>query len=136
MVTKWGMSEKLGTLSYMEEEGEVFLGRSVTQHKNVSDDTAHLIDAEVRAIIDRNYERARTLLVENMDILHSMSEALLKYETIDLPQIDNLMARREPGEPKGWGEDQNPPQSGGGVASGESSKEAPVKPVGDAASQH
>jgi cell division protease FtsH len=139
MVTKWGMSEKLGALSYMEEEGEVFLGRSVTQHKNVSDDTAHLIDAEVRAIIDRNYERARTILVENMDILHSMSEALLKYETIDLPQIDNLMARREPGEPKGWGEDgQNPPQSGGGVASGtgEASKEPPAKSVGDAASQH
>ncbi|OYY73823.1 MAG: ATP-dependent metalloprotease [Gammaproteobacteria bacterium 28-57-27] len=139
MVTKWGMSEKLGTLSYMEEEGEVFLGRSVTQHKNVSDETAHLIDAEVRAIIDRNYERARTILVENMDILHSMSEALLKYETIDLPQIDNLMARREPGEPKGWGEDgNNPPQSGGGVTpgTGETPKDAPVKPLSDAASQH
>ncbi len=139
MVTKWGMSEKLGTLSYMEEEGEVFLGRSVTQHKNVSDETAHLIDAEVRAIIDRNYERARTILVENMDILHAMSEALLKYETIDLPQIDNLMARREPGEPKGWNEDgNNPPQSGEGVASGagEAPKDAPTAAVGDAASQH
>ncbi len=139
MVTKWGMSEKLGTLSYMEEEGEVFLGRSVTQHKNVSDETAHLIDAEVRTIIDRNYERARTILVENMDILHAMSEALLKYETIDLPQIDNLMARREPGEPKGWNEDgNNPPQSGGGVTSGtgEASKDAPAAAVGDAASQH
>ncbi|MGD9888108.1 MAG: ATP-dependent zinc metalloprotease FtsH [Halothiobacillaceae bacterium] len=139
MVTKWGMSEKLGTLSYMEEEGEVFLGRSVTQHKNVSDETAHLIDAEVRAIIDRNYERARSILVENMDILHSMSNALLKYETIDLQQIDNLMARREPGEPKGWVEDsQNPPQSGGGVSSGanEPTKDVPAKSVGDAASQH
>ncbi len=140
MVTKWGMSEKLGTLSYMEEEGEVFLGRSVTQHKNVSDETAHLIDAEVRAIIDRNYERARQILVDNMDILHAMSEALLKYETIDVAQIANLMARREPGEPQGWHEDgQNPPSGGSGVGPSEPAKSDASDAqsvVGDAASQH
>jgi cell division protease FtsH len=139
MVTKWGMSDRLGALSYMEEEGEVFLGRSVTQHKNVSDETAHVIDAEIRAVIDRNYQRARTILVENMDILHAMSEALLKYETIDVAQIDNLMARREPGEPKGWNEDgQNPPQAGGGVSAGsvDVSKEPASKPVSDPAGQH
>jgi cell division protease FtsH len=133
------MSDRLGALSYMEEEGEVFLGRSVTQHKNVSDETAHVIDAEIRAVIDRNYQRARTILVENMDILHAMSEALLKYETIDVAQIDNLMARREPGEPKGWNEDgQNPPQAGGGVSAGsvDVSKEPASKPVSDPAGQH
>ncbi|MEF3192724.1 MAG: ATP-dependent zinc metalloprotease FtsH [Halothiobacillaceae bacterium] len=117
MVTRWGMSERLGTLAYSEEEGEVFLGRSVTQHKNISDDTAHVIDEEIRAIIDRNYERARNILIENMDILHAMAKALLKYETIDSEQIDKLMARQDPGEPKGWTEHErrNPPQDGGGA---------------------
>ncbi len=137
MVTKWGMSDKLGALAYSEEEGEVFLGRSVTQHKNISDDTAHVIDEEIRAIIDRNYERTRTILVENMDILHAMSEALLKYETIDAAQIDNLMARREPGEPKGWGEDDrgNPPQAGGDLPASTGEGESP-RPLGGPASQH
>jgi cell division protease FtsH len=83
MVTQWGLSEKLGPLLYAEEEGEVFLGRTVTQHKNVSDETARLIDKEVRAVIDRNYDRAKKILQDNMDILHSMKDALMKYETID-----------------------------------------------------
>ena len=87
MVTKWGLSPKLGPLVYSEEEGEVFLGHSVTQHKVVSDETAHLIDEEVRNIIDRNYERAHTILTENMDKLRLMAEALIKYETIDQDQI-------------------------------------------------
>ncbi|MFZ5467503.1 MAG: ATP-dependent zinc metalloprotease FtsH [Pseudomonadota bacterium] len=140
MVTKWGMSEKLGTLAYSEEEGEVFLGRSVTQHKNISEGTARVIDEEIRAVIDRNYERSRTILVENMDILHAMSEALLKYETIDSDQIDKLMARLDPGEPKGWTESDRgaPPQDGGGAVA--VTDEAGAKPrdgsIGGPAEQH
>ncbi|NMU25104.1 ATP-dependent metalloprotease, partial [Vibrio parahaemolyticus] len=84
-------SEKLGPLLYAEDEGEVFLGRSVTQTKHVSDDTAKLIDDEVRQIIDRNYDRAKKILQENIDIMHAMKDALMKYETIDARQIDDLM---------------------------------------------
>jgi len=105
MVTKWGLSEKLGPLAYSEDEGEVFLGRSVTQHKNVADDTARVIDEEIRDVIDRNYQRAETILKENMDILHSMSDALIKYETIDSDQIDQLMERKEVSAPKDWNDD-------------------------------
>ncbi|MDO4643422.1 MAG: ATP-dependent zinc metalloprotease FtsH [Cardiobacteriaceae bacterium] len=102
MVTRWGLSEKLGPLAYGEDEGEVFLGRSVTQHKNISDETAHTIDTEIRGIIERNYEKAETILKENMDILHSMTDALIKYETIDEGQIDDLMARRPVRQPADW----------------------------------
>ena len=105
MVTKWGLSERLGPLTYSEEEQEVFLGHSVTQHKNVSDETAHLIDEEVRNVIDRNYGRAQGLLDENLDKLHAMADALIKYETIDSDQIDDIMAGRSPRAPKGWDED-------------------------------
>ncbi|MUH71655.1 ATP-dependent zinc metalloprotease FtsH [Psychrosphaera haliotis] len=104
MVTQWGLSEKLGPLLYAEEEGEVFMGRSSAKHKNISDETARLIDKEVRAIIDKNYERARQILQDNMDILHSMKDALMKYETIDAKQIDDLMERKEVREPAGWNE--------------------------------
>jgi len=102
MVTKWGLSEKLGPLTYSEEEGEVFLGRSVTQHKQVSDVTVHLIDEEVRAIIDRNYSRAKELLESHLDELHAMSAALIKYETINLSQIEEIMAGKEPSPPADW----------------------------------
>jgi len=102
MVTKWGLSDRMGPLAYSEEEGEVFLGRSVTQHKNVSDDTSHAIDEEIRDFIDRNYKRAEDLLKENEDILHSMTDALMKYETIDVEQIDALMNREPVPEPKDW----------------------------------
>lgn len=105
MVTKWGLSEKLGPLTYSEEEQEVFLGHSVTQHKNVSDETAHLIDEEVRSIIDRNYQRAQGLLDGNMDKLHVMAETLIKYETIDSDQIDDIMAGRSPRAPRDWDEE-------------------------------
>jgi len=105
MVTKWGLSEKLGPLAYSEDEGEVFLGRSVTQHKNVADDTARIIDEEIRDVIDRNYKHAEKLLNENMDILHSMTDALMKYETIDSSQIDQLMERKEVSPPKDWSDD-------------------------------
>lgn len=105
MVTQWGFSEKLGPMLYAEDEGEVFLGRSVTQTKHMSDDTAKLIDDEVRKIIDRNYERARQIIVDNMDIMHAMKDALMKYETIDAGQIDDLMARKAViREPAGWGD--------------------------------
>lgn len=102
MVTQWGFSEKLGPLLYSEEEGEVFLGRSVAKAKQMSDETARIIDQEVKLLVDVNYERARRILMDNMDILHSMKDALMKYETIDKPQIDDLMARREVRPPAGW----------------------------------
>jgi len=102
MVTRWGLSERLGPLAYSEEEGEVFLGRSVTKHKSVSEETAHLIDEEIRSVIDRNYERAERILREHMDALHLMAEALMTYETIDRHQIDDIMEGRAPGAPEGW----------------------------------
>ncbi len=107
MVTKWGLSERLGPLTYSEDEGEVFLGRSVTQHKHVSDETANAIDEEIRSIVDRNYQRARQLLESNLDKLHMMAEALIKYETIDSDQIDAIMAGHKPQPPKDWGDDDN-----------------------------
>ncbi|CAL4324208.1 ATP-dependent zinc metalloprotease FtsH [Buchnera aphidicola (Hyalopterus amygdali)] len=108
MVTQWGFSDKLGPLLYAEEEGEVFLGRSVAKAKHMSDDTARIIDEEVKLLIEVNYNRARKILNENIDILHAMKDALIKYETIDSLQIDDLMARRDVRNPKGWSEiDQN-----------------------------
>ncbi|XOV77445.1 MAG: ATP-dependent zinc metalloprotease FtsH [Aestuariibacter sp.] len=105
MVTQWGLSDKMGPMLYAEEEGEVFLGRSAAQVKHMSDDTARAIDAEIKAVIDRNYERAENILMENMDILHSMKDALMKYETIDAKQIDDLMERREVRPPADWDKD-------------------------------
>jgi cell division protease FtsH len=102
MVTKWGLSERLGPLSYGEDEGEVFLGHSVTQRKQVSDGTAHIIDEEVRAIIESNYNRAKDILTDSMDVLHKMAEALIKYETIDRHQIDDIMSGRPPRPPQDW----------------------------------
>ena len=95
MVTKWGLSEKLGPLAYAEDEGEVFLGRSVTQHKNVSNETAHKIDEVVRDILDHAYGRTKQILTDNIDKLHVMADALLQYETIDARQIDDIMNGRE-----------------------------------------
>ena len=105
MVTKWGFGEGLGPLLYSEDEGEVFLGRQVTQHKNLSDATAKVIDDAIKTIIDKNYDRAYKLLTKNMDILHAMSDALMKYETIEKKQIDQLMAREPVSPPEGWEED-------------------------------
>jgi len=105
MVTRWGLSEKLGPLTYSEEEGEVFLGHSVTKHKEISDETARLIDSEIRDIIDRSYNRAREILESNLDKLHMMAEALIKYETLDTHQIDDIMEGREPRPPAGWDDD-------------------------------
>ncbi|KTD52308.1 cell division protease ftsH [Legionella quinlivanii] len=101
MVTSWGLSA-LGPLTFGEEEGEVFLGRSMSQRKEMSDSTAHQIDEEVRQIIDRNYQRAKEILTANLDKLHLMADALIKFETIDSNQIAEIMAGREPSPPEDW----------------------------------
>ena len=101
MVTSWGLSN-LGPLTFGQEEGEVFLGRSVSQNKEVSDRTAQQIDEEVRAIIDRNYQHAHKILTDNLDKLHKMAEGLIKFETIDAAQIKQIMSGKEPSPPEGW----------------------------------
>jgi cell division protease FtsH len=102
MVTRWGLSERLGPLTYGEEEGEVFLGHSMTRRKEVSDETAHVIDEEIRRIVDHNYQLAKQILMDNMDKLHAMAEALIKYETINTEQIQDIMEGRTPREPSDW----------------------------------
>jgi len=101
MVTSWGLSS-MGPLTFGQEESEVFLGRSVNQNKEISDKTAQKIDEEVRAIIDRNYQHALKILTANMDKLHLMAESLIKYETIDAPQIKEIMSGKEPSPPADW----------------------------------
>lgn len=100
MVTRYGMSEALGPMVYGENEGEVFLGRSVTTHKNVSEATMQKVDAEIRRIIDEQYALARKLLDENRDKVEAMTKALMEMETIDAEQIDDIMAGRTPRPPK------------------------------------
>ena len=124
MVTRWGLSPKLGPLTYSEEEGEVFLGHSVTQHKMVSEETANLIDVEVRAIIDRNYDRALSILNEKDDKLHLMADALIKYETIDTEQISDIMEGKEPRPPQSWNESSDDPSAGGGAQSTEDDEQS------------
>jgi len=111
MVTKWGLSDQLGPLTYSEDEGEVFLGRSVTQHKQVSDETAHKIDQEIRRIVDVNYQRAEQILTDKRDKLDAMAEALLKYETIDETQLKDIMDGKQPSPPADW-DSQDPPDTG------------------------
>ena len=112
MVTKWGLSETMGPLTYSEDEDEVFLGRSVTQHKQVSDETARKIDQELRRIIDHAYDTATRLLKEYDSQLHLMAEALVKYESIDGHQIDQIMAGKVPDPPRDWEEPQDSDSSG------------------------
>ncbi|GAA4648684.1 ATP-dependent zinc metalloprotease FtsH [Kistimonas scapharcae] len=105
MVTKWGLSEKLGPLLYAEEEGEVFLGKSQgAHHVNVSGETAKVIDEEVRALIDDCYGEAKRILEENRDKLELMKDALMEYETIGVDQIDDIMAGKKPRPPRDWNE--------------------------------
>ena len=111
MVTQWGLSDRMGPLSYSEDEGEVFLGKSYGKQKTVSDETAHSIDSEIRAIIDRNYQRSLEILRQNEDKLHAMADALMKYETIDAGQIDSIMEGKEPGPPRDWSDDDTGPSS-------------------------
>ncbi len=131
MVTKWGLSDKLGPLTYSEETGEVFLGRSVTQHKQVSDGTAHAIDEEVRRVIEGNYQRARQILTSSLDKLHLMAETLIKYETIDEQQLKDIMAGRPPRPPSGWDDtlDKAPPPT-------KPAADQPAPPLGSPAGQH
>ncbi len=135
MVTKWGLSEKLGPLTYMEEEGEVFLGHSVAQNKHVSDETAHIIDEEIRVIIDRNYARAEQILMDQRDKLDKMADALMKYETIDRPQIDDIMEGREPRPPADWSDSDQDPTAPTGTASKEEPKGADST-IGGPAGEH
>ena len=134
MVTKWGLSEKLGPLTYSEEEDEVFLGHSVTKHKAISDDTTRLIDEEIRNIIEMNYERAEKLLKENINKLHLMAEALMKYETIDSSQIDDIMQDKVPSPPADWDEQEDAGQekvqgARAGKQVGAPSGEPPARPA-------
>ncbi|GAA0715064.1 ATP-dependent zinc metalloprotease FtsH [Dokdonella soli] len=129
MVTKYGLSEELGPMTYADEEDEVFLGRSVTQHKHVSEETARKIDAVVRGVIDRAYERARGILTTNMPKLEAMAAALLQYETIDREQIAAIMAGQVPNPPKDWTSDSKPGSGSGG------SKPRGESPIGGPAVQ-
>jgi cell division protease FtsH len=134
MVTRWGMSNLLGPLTYGEEDEEVFIGHSISRHKTLSDGTAHTIDIEVRGIIDRNYQRALTLLEDNLDKLHIMAKALLHYETLDAEQLADIMQGKLPRPPKDWEED---PKSGGGAKSAPTPTATPASPdLGKPASQH
>jgi len=127
MVTRWGLSERLGPLAYGEEQGEVFLGRSVTQTQSISEETQHLIDEEIRSVIDRNYDRAERLLRENLDKMHLMAEALMKYETIDRFQIDDIMAGRVPAPPRDW---VSPPSADSSTGGSPASDAVGAGPIG------
>ena len=121
MVTQWGMSKELGTMVYGENEGEVFLGRSITTHKNVSEATMQQVDAEIRRIIDQQYGLARKLIEDNRDKMDAMAHALLEWETIDAEQIDDIMAGRPPRPPK-------PTQTASGSGSGSGGNPVPAAP--------
>ncbi|BDT72684.1 ATP-dependent zinc metalloprotease FtsH [Comamonadaceae bacterium OS-4] len=113
MVTRYGMTDALGPMVYAENEGEVFLGRSVTKTTSMSEQTMQKVDSEVRRIIDQQYTLARKLIEDNQDKMHAMAKALLEWETIDSDQLDDIMAGREPRPPKDW-TPRTPPNSGGG----------------------
>jgi cell division protease FtsH len=132
MVTKWGLSDRLGPLTYTEEDGEVFLGRTVAQHKQVSDITVHAIDEEIRNIIDANYQRSVTILKEKLETLHLMAASLIKYETIDEGQIKDIMAGKEPQPPEDW-DSSDPPQS---LAGKDKSRKTDDPNIGEPAGQH
>jgi len=137
MVTKWGLSDKMGPLAYGEDEGEVFLGHQVTQHKTISDETAHSIDEEVRRIVEENYAEAKRVLEDNVDILHAMSDALMKFETIDREQIDDIMNGRPPRPPKDSGGPSGTATSGdAGTADDAASGDEQGGDVGKPASEH
>jgi cell division protease FtsH len=134
MVTKWGLSENLGPLTYSEDDGEIFLGRSVTRQKQVSDVTAHAIDEEVRQLINECYLEAKKILERETDKLHLMAEALIRYETIDENQIKQIMTGKEPSPPQDW--DDSEPGEGETVDASVSEEEKGVPPLGGPAGQH
>jgi cell division protease FtsH len=117
MVTRYGMTDALGPMVYAENEGEVFLGRSVTKTTNMSEQTMEKVDSEVRRIIDEQYALARNLIEENSDKMHAMAKALLEWETIDSEQLDDIMAGRAPRPPKDW-TPRIPPSGNGGGSGG------------------
>ncbi len=132
MVTKWGLSGAMGPMTYSESEDEVFLGRSVTQHKSVSDETARKIDEVIRGILDSAYERCSQLITDNIEKLHLMADALLEYETIDAEQITTIMQGLKPGPPRDWEEIDRRSMPGGGDSGGAgtgSGADAPAAPV-------
>ena len=133
MVTKWGLSDRLGPLTYSEDDGEIFLGRSVTRHKQVSDLTVHVIDEEIRSLIDICYKDAKELLAANQATLHLMADALMKYETINEDQISEIMEGREPRPPEDW-DDSEPSESV--EVEPDSAKEKSKPPLGGPAGQH
>ncbi len=126
MVTQWGMSDVLGPMVYGEEEGEVFLGRSVTTHKNMSESTMQTVDKEIRRILDEQYALARRLLDENRDKVEAMTAALLEWETIDAEQVKDIMAGKPPRAPKLPSIPPAPKVDGGGAADGASTATAPA----------
>jgi len=135
MVTKWGLSEKLGPLTYSDEQEEVFLGHSVAQHKAVSDETAHDIDKEIRAIVETAYARAEEILKDNIDKLHMMAGALIKYETINSEQIDDIMSGKPPRPPRDWDESE-PTATSGDAADPASTDDKSGSKIGGPAGQH
>ncbi|MBT8149929.1 MAG: ATP-dependent metalloprotease, partial [Gammaproteobacteria bacterium] len=147
MVTKWGLSEKLGPLLYDESQEEVFLGKSAgNAASNVSGNTRNAIDVEVRNIIDECYAKAKQLLEDNRDKLDMMADALMKYETIDAEQINDIMAGKEPREPANWADDDDP-GSGLNASADDNSddrgdtgaaddKDGKTPPIGGPASEH
>ena len=114
MVTKWGLSDVLGPLTYSEDDGEVFLGRSVARQKQISDETAHTIDNEIRQIVDTNYKLAQQILTDNRPQLDKMADALMKYETIDEHQLKDIMEGKEPRPPADWDSEDHPPTASSG----------------------
>ncbi len=134
IVTRWGLSEALGPLTYAEADEEVFLGRSVTQHKHVSDETARRIDIEIRTIVDAAHQVAKDLVLANRDKLELMTDALMKYETIDTAQIDQIMEGKIPDPPKGWDDSESNKDEKNQDKSASDSSDSPS--VGDTAEQH
>ncbi len=116
MVTRYGMTDALGPMVYAENEGEVFLGRSVTKTTSMSESTMQKVDSEVRRIIDQQYALARKLIEDNQDKMHAMAKALLEWETIDSDQLDDIMGGKEPRPPKDW--TPRSPSNGGGGSGG------------------
>ncbi len=115
MVTKWGLSEKLGPMVYGDNQDEVFLGYSMNKRKDLSDTTTRIIDEEIRNFIDRNYQRAKDILITHMEKLHMMADALIKYETIEKKQIEQIMSGQQPSPPDGWNDS---PSSGNSSSGG------------------
>ncbi|NNC54550.1 MAG: ATP-dependent metalloprotease, partial [Pseudomonadales bacterium] len=142
MVTKWGLSEKLGPLLYDESQEEIFLGKSAgSAASNMSGNTRNAIDAEVRNIIDDCYARATKLLEDNRDKLKMMADALMKYETIDAEQINDIMDGKEPREPANWADDDEPGSGLNASAEDDGSEaekdgEGKAPPIGGPASEH